>query len=51
MGLLRISRDRDGGLNMTGQGLAGGRHPVGPLLERGREGAQGSGRHLLLLEG
>ena len=32
-------------------GLAGGRHPVGPLLERGREGAQGSGRHLLLLEG
>ena len=32
-------------------GLAGGRHPVGPLLERGCEGAQGSGRHLLLLEG
>src|SRR5436190_2297687 len=32
-------------------GLAGGRHPVGPLLERGREGAPGSCRHLLLLEG
>ena len=32
-------------------GLAGGRHPVGPLLERGCEGAQGSGRHPLLLEG
>ena len=31
--------------------LAGGRHAVGPLLERGCEGAQGSGRHLLLLEG
>jgi hypothetical protein len=25
-------------------GLAGGRHPFGPLLERGCEGAQGSGR-------
>ena len=32
-------------------GLAGGRHPVGPLLERGYEGAQGSGQYLLLLEG
>ena len=32
-------------------GLAGGRHPVGALLERGREGTEGSGRHLLLLEG
>ena len=32
-------------------GLAGGRHPVGPLLERGCEGAQGSRRHLVLLEG
>jgi hypothetical protein len=31
--------------------LAGGRHPVGALLERGCEGAQGSGQHLLLLEG
>ena len=31
--------------------LARGRHPVCPLLERGREGAQGSGRHPLLLEG
>ena len=32
-------------------GLAGGRHPVGPLLERGREGAPGPSQHLLLLEG
>ena len=32
-------------------GLAGGRHPFGPLLERGCAGAQGSGRHLLFLEG
>src|SRR2546430_4508227 len=32
-------------------GLAGGRQPLGPLLERGCEGAPGSGRHLLLLEG
>src|SRR2546421_7754977 len=31
--------------------LAGGRHPVGPLLERGRERAPGSEQHLLLLEG
>ena len=49
--LLRISRDRDGGLNVNGPGLAGRRHAVGPLLERGCEGAQGSGRHPLLLEG
>src|SRR5262249_44303445 len=32
-------------------GLAGGREAVGPLLERGCEGAEGSGRHFLLLEG
>ena len=32
-------------------GLARGRHAIGPLLERGCEGAQGSGRRLLLLEG
>ena len=31
--------------------LAGGRHALSPLLERGCEGAQGSGRHPLLLEG
>ncbi len=49
--LLRISRDRDGGLNVNRPLLAGGRHPVGPVLERGCERAQGSGRHLLLLEG
>src|SRR3954454_19948009 len=39
----RLERERPG--------LAGGRHAVGPLLERGREGAHGSGRHLVLLEG
>src|SRR5918995_911752 len=32
-------------------GLAGRRHAVVPLLERGHEGAQGSGGHHLLLEG
>ena len=51
VGLLSISRERDGGLERDRPGLAGGRHPVGPLLERGCEGAQGSGRHPLLLEG
>jgi hypothetical protein len=44
-------RDRDGDLNVNGRSLAGGRHPDGPLLERSRERAQGSGWHPLLLEG
>ncbi len=38
--LLRISRDRDGGLERERPSLAGGRHAVGPLLERGGEGGR-----------
>jgi hypothetical protein len=47
--LLRISWDGDGGLDVNG--LAGGRCPVRPLLQRGCEGAHGSGQHLRPLEG
>ena len=49
--LLLISRDRDGGLNVNGRARQEDGKLVGPLLERGCEGAQGSSRHLLLLEG
>jgi hypothetical protein len=48
--LLRISRDRDGGLNVNGRAW----QEDGTLSARywgGCEGAHGSGRHLLLLEG
>ena len=48
--LLRVSRDRSGGLEVQRPLVAGGRHPLGPLLERGVEGAVRPGRGLLLLE-
>ena len=37
--LLRIARDHDGGLDGQRPVVAAGRHAVGALLERGREGA------------
>ncbi len=49
--LLHITRDRDGALNVMGRAWQEDGNPVGPLLERGCEGASGFGRHLLLLEG
>ena len=49
--LLRISRDRDGALEVTRPLLAGGRPAVGQVLERSGEGAEGPVGHLLLLEG
>ena len=51
VGLLSIGRDRDGALDRDRAGLAGGRHPVRPLLERGHERPQGPTWHLLLLAG
>jgi hypothetical protein len=38
LGSSAVSRDREGDLTVNGPGVAGGRHPVGSLLER-REGA------------
>ena len=51
MSLLRIARDRDGALELTRPLVAGGRHAVGAVLERGGEGEEGARRRLLLLEG
>ena len=49
--LLRIARDREGGLEVAGRAWAGGRHPLLAILERGLEGAAGPAPSLLLLEG
>jgi hypothetical protein len=46
--IVRETRGRPGGQRPR---LAGGRHALGPLLERSREGATRPGRSLLLLEG
>ena len=49
--LLRISRDRDGALDLARPLLARGWHAVSAILERSGEGEEGAPRHLLLLEG
>jgi predicted nucleotide-binding protein with TIR-like domain len=49
--LLTIRRDRGGRARGCGKVVAGRRHVVRALLERGVEGTRRSGLHLLLLEG
>ena len=44
MSLLRISRDRDGALEVDGPLVAGGRQPVGAILERSGQGEEGAVR-------
>ena len=51
LSLLKISRDRNGALELAGRVMARGRQAVGPILERGGEGEGRRVRHLLLLEG
>ena len=49
--LIRISRDRDGALELRGRSLARGWQAVSEILERGGEGEEGAFGRLLLLEG
>ena len=49
--LLRISRDRDGALELTRPLLAGGWQAVGEMVVRSVEGEEGAFGRLLLLEG
>ena len=51
MSLLRISRDRDGALEVGGRSWQEDGTPVGAILERSGQGETGSRRRLLLLEG
>ena len=48
--LLRISRDRDGALELTGRSWQEDGTPVSEILERSGEGEEGAFGHLLLLE-
>ena len=49
--LMRISRDRDGALELRGRCLARGWQAVSEILERSGEGEEGAFGRLLLLEG
>ena len=49
--LLRISRDRDGALEVAGRSWQEDGTPVSQILERSGEGEEGAFRRLLLLEG